>query len=260
MTRWPTLLRVLAASCLVTPHFGFAVSPQGASTSQSEFSDSSLSSIVLTDQERARSRLWDLSAEEWQRYRLLMAGIRGSISPATLSPIEVLGIHARDTGERRRYAERWARLMREDAERILAFQRAYDEAGRRLYPSEQLIDLMRVPDRAMTADRLRPTDRVLLFVSADCTACDALVARALSRIERLAGIDLFLSGIASGDDAAVRAWAADRGIRPEWVTSRRVTLNHNQGALKYVAADDEPLPMILRRRGDEMTRLSRADL
>ena len=62
----------------------------------------------LSPTDKARATIWDLSDTEWRRYRSLMDGIRGSISPATLSPIEVLGIHARDEAERRRYAERWA--------------------------------------------------------------------------------------------------------------------------------------------------------
>jgi len=37
-------------------------------------------------------------------------------------------------------AEQWAMMMREDAERILAFQRAYDEAHKRLFPNGVLID------------------------------------------------------------------------------------------------------------------------
>ena len=47
--------------------------------------------------------------------------------------------------ERRRYAERWARMMRDDAERILAFQHAYDQAWRRLFPAEPLIDPAQLP-------------------------------------------------------------------------------------------------------------------
>ena len=77
-----------------------------------------------------RAEQWGLDLTEWQRYKFLMQGIRGSVSPATLSPIEVLGIHARNSDERRRYAEQWAVMMRDDAERILAFQRAYDDAQR----------------------------------------------------------------------------------------------------------------------------------
>ena len=76
-----------------------------------------------------------------------MQGVRGSISPATLSPIEVLGIHARDAQERQKYAEQWARMMREDAERILAFQHAYDAAQHRLFPQSQLIDAVQVAMR-----------------------------------------------------------------------------------------------------------------
>ena len=56
----------------------------------------------LTSSERARAQTWGLSDVEWQRYRSLLQGIRGSVSPATLSPLEVLGIHARDDSERTR--------------------------------------------------------------------------------------------------------------------------------------------------------------
>ena len=89
---------------------------------------SSTAASALSPTDLARARLWDLSETEWRRYKQLMQGVRGSISPSTISPIEVLGIHARDEAERQRYAEAWARVMYEDAGRILAFQHAYDAA------------------------------------------------------------------------------------------------------------------------------------
>lgn len=55
---------------------------------------------------------WQLRENEWQRYLFLMQGIRGSISPKSLSPLEVLGIHAETDQERKQYAKRWAKLMR----------------------------------------------------------------------------------------------------------------------------------------------------
>ena len=60
------------------------------------------SDTALSASDLARARAWGLSAVEWQRYQWLMQGMRGSVSPATISPIEVLGIHARDREERRR--------------------------------------------------------------------------------------------------------------------------------------------------------------
>ncbi len=219
-------------------------------------SETVLERTSLSAHERARADLWGLSVDEWQRYRTLMEGIRGSISPKTLSPIEVLGIHARDDTERRIYAERWAVMLREDAARILAFQQAYDEAGRRLFPDEALIDVTRLPVVDEGSSALKRTDRVLLFVRPDCAACDALLTRILARLDRIAGVDIFLDAIAAGDDEAIRAWARERGIRPEWVTTARVTLNFDDGTRARVAPGHAALPVLLRRRADALAPLS----
>jgi len=221
-----------------------------------------------TDQaEQARADLWALERDEWQRYRSLMQGIRGSVSPATLSPIEVLGIHARDAHERRKYAEQWARLMREDAERILAFQHAYDAAHRRLYPQSPLIDArqMAMTSPRATADAdLESTDRVLLFTATDCVACDAVLDRLLAKLPAIAGIDLYLLDVAAGEEDRIRRWAEKHKIDPQWVHERRITLNVDGGALKQLAATTdqktEHPPVVLRRRGEVVSPLSLARL
>ena len=215
---------------------------------------------VLSDSEQVRARTWHLSEKEWQRYRQLMQGIRGSISPGTISPIEVLGIHARDEAERQRYAERWAQTMHEDAERILAFQYAYDKAIRRLYPDEFLIDSSRLPEPSEKTRRLEPGDRVLFFTRADCPVCDALFVKVRQRIDDVAGIDIYISGEKIGDDKAVRDWAKDHGINPEWVRSRRVTLNHDAGALEQITHGEGQVPYLMRRRGEAVSVLRAADL
>ena len=212
-------------------------------------------STPLPPSERVRAEAWNLSEAEWRRYQSLMQGIRGSISPPTISPIEVLGIHARDEAERRRYAEAWTRMMREDVDRILAFQRAYDEAGRRLYPGELLIDPSRLPEPEPEAAHLAPNDRVLFFTRPDCPRCDTVLERLLRRIEQVAGIDIYLGGVTSGDEQAVRDWASSRGVRPEWVKSRRVTLNFDAGALEKLTRGQVDAPHLMRRRRDEITAL-----
>ena len=215
-------------------------------------------SLSRTDITRARA--WGLSETEWRRYRSLMQGIRGSVSRATISPIEVLGIHSRDEPERRRYAELWAQAMWEDAERILAFQRAYVEAGRRLYPGVPLIDPNRLPNRDNPAAGLQPQDRVLFFTRPDCAPCDALLARLLSRIERIAGVDIYLAGIEPGNDQAVRDWAAKHGIEPDWVRARKVTLNFESGALAKLTEGQGEIPALMRRRGENLVALSPTEL
>jgi len=237
----------------------FAVEVSGTRVKESDTSVSTTEENTLTPSERARSRLWELSETEWRRYKQLMQGIRGSISPSTISPIEVLGIHARDQEERRRYAELWTRAMREDVSRILAFQRAYDEAGKRLYPNEQLIDIDRLP-RADKTSSLQPGDRVLFFTRTDCPACDALLGKLLKRIDAVTGIDIYIAGVKSGDDQAVRDWAASHSIKPEWVRSRRVTLNHEAGVLERLTQGKRKIPYILKRQGKDLSVLRASEL
>ena len=137
-------------------------------------------------------------------------------------------------------------MGRDDArtpERILAFQRAYDAAGRLLYPDESLIDVARLPQQIDSGEGLRRTDRVLLFARPDCAACDALLARVLAKARpsrRRRCVSDRPSQRATMD--AIRNWARARGIRPEWVTTRRVTLNFEGGALARVAPGETRSP------------------
>jgi integrating conjugative element protein (TIGR03759 family) len=62
------------------------------------------------------------------RAKLLKLGPRGAFSVANISPVEILGIHARSDAERQKYAELFARAQLADVQRVLAFQRAYDQA------------------------------------------------------------------------------------------------------------------------------------
>lgn len=253
--RWVGMILALVFAAPV-----FAVDVSGTQANETDTNASATTKNALTPSELARSRAWGLSETDWQRYKLLMQGMRGSISPPTISPIEVLGIHARNEDERRRYAELWARAMREDVDRILAFQRAYAAAGKRLYPNEQLIDVSRLPARSSNTNALLPGDRVLLFTRPDCPACDALLGKLLKHIDKVAGIDLYIAGIKPGDDQAVRAWAVDHGIDPAWVRNRRVTLNHEAGALQRLTQGKGEIPYLLRHRGEDLSALRTSEL
>lgn len=201
---------------------------------------------------QTQARRWALTEAEWLRYEALMRGMRGSVSHPGISPVEVLGIHARNAHERRRYAEQWAMMMQADAERILAFQRAYDTAAQRLFGATPLIDAARLPARPPADPELAQTDRLLLFTRANCAPCDAALAAALDRLDRIAGLDLYLSDTDPGDEAAIRRWAGEHGINAEWVKSRRVTLNFEAGALARIAPGDPALPYLVRRRGESL--------
>jgi integrating conjugative element protein (TIGR03759 family) len=254
-------LRAAALSLALTQTLSAAAAETVASEpTHSQVQQTATVETPLSPTEAARAELWGLTPSEWRRYRELMQGIRGSISPANLSPIEVLGIHARDEAERRRYAQVWVQAMHPAVARVLAFQRAYDEASKRLYPGELLIDPARVPRAKPRSTDLSKDDRVLLFIRPDCPGCDALLGRLLQRLDQIAGIDLYLVGLKPGDEQAVRHWAAGHGIRPAWVSARRVTLNFDAGTLGKLTPDPPELPVLMRRRGETITPLAASDL
>jgi integrating conjugative element protein (TIGR03759 family) len=219
-----------------------------------------LTDTALSVAERRQAQRWQLTEAEWRHYQSLMEGIRGSLSVATISPVEVLGIHARDEAERRRYAERWAQLMHEDAERVLAFQRAYSEAFQRLYPDEPLIDLGQLPGAA-PAISFQPGDRLLFFARTDCGPCSTLVPSLLRILQKHPGVglDIYLTDSVAGEDDKVRTWARTQGIPPELVKARTVTLNHDNGLLKQLA-DNALVPYLVHRRADRFTALTPASL
>ena len=196
-------------------------------------------------------RAWDLSEEEWGRYLELMRGIRGSVSPATLSPVEVLGIHARTEAERMKYARQWARMMREDTERILAFQRAYDAAMREIDPQGKMIDIEKLPGGGKA---LQPGDRLLLFLSRDCPACNA-AARRLNVLAQGLDLQLDIYFVDRSTPDQIRKWAKAQGLDASRVAGGKITLNHDPALLGRLLGIDATVPETIRIRNGKMVRL-----
>jgi integrating conjugative element protein (TIGR03759 family) len=253
---WPAVaLSVLLTVAVAAPAFAQSVSNTETRTTPHETTATSLSAT-----ERARSNAWGLSDTEWRRYQTLQLGIRGSVSTVNLSPIEVLGIHARDSAERRAYAERWAHEMHDDAERILAFQHAYDAAAKRLFSGQSLINVGKLRTLPQKTSELQADDRVLFFTRVNCPACDAVLVKLLSHLESVAGIDIYITDVPNVDDGVIRAWAEEHGINLEWVSTRRVTLNHDAGALQKITGGPYEAPALFIRNNEQISTLSYAEL
>lgn len=196
---------------------------------------------------------WNLTESEWQRYLTLMQGVRGSISPNTLSPVEVLGVHARDDQERMQYARLWAKIMRDDAERILSFQAAYDAAWRELNPSGQIIDLANLPRSDVDDQAVQPGDRVLLFLRLeDCPECQALSTRVRRAAhEANAQLDIFFTDTEPGkDDKVLREWIARNRFDLDRLKRKKITFNHDRGALRRTGGPAATAPAAFRIRNE----------
>ena len=251
--RKPAIALIGFCLCITLPVN--ADTPQVAESQSSNTLAIEQSATERIDSQPFRADQWGLDESEWQRYQSLLQGIRGSVSPATLSPLEVLGIHARSADERRRYAEQWA---------VLAFQRAYDDAQRRLFPNGLLIDPGVVastkPDQGLAGKfAWQSSDRVLFFTDTQCPTCDAVLERLVSQINQFSGIDLYLIDVFAGEESRIRDWAASKQIDPQWVSEHKITLNIDAGALGKVSAhtglQGQDLPVLILRRDDRLMPL-----
>lgn len=149
-----------------------------------------------------------------------------------------LGIEARNDEERRRFAELQVRAESARVTKELAYQRAYDQAWKRLYPTLQVVTLTAA---SSSPARLQGNGRLALFIEDNCIACNLQVKKL-----QAAGRDFDLYMVSSdNDDARLRQWAQRVALDPRSVRERRVTLNHDAGRWASLGVDGD-LPALVR--------------
>ncbi|HBM67067.1 MULTISPECIES: TIGR03759 family integrating conjugative element protein [Pseudomonas] len=232
----PALILLLASSLA-----------QGALTLSSDNRPSRERPLAIERAAEQQARDWGLNAEEWTRYRDLMQGPLGVYSP-NLDPLTALGIEARSAQERQRYAELQVAAEAQRVEKLLTYQRAYDDAWQRLHADRPRVIL---PDAGPAFSPVVPaaSGRRALFVQDACPACDqtALKLQAAGK-----AFDIYVVG-SRADDARIRAWAQNIGIEPAKVRSGRITLNHDAGRWLSLGLPGD-LPAVVRQVGGQWQR------
>lgn len=231
----PALLLVLTSSLAL-----------GDSNLRSDNRPSNEQPLTIERADEQQARDWGLNLEEWTRYRDLMQGPLGVYSPQ-IDPLTALGIEARSAQERQRYAELQVAAEAQRVEKLLAYQRAYDDAWQRLH-----VDMPRVilPDAGPAYSPVPATSaRPAVFVQDACPACD----KAALKLQAAGGaFDLYV--VDSGaDDARIRAWAQRIGIEPAKVRSGQITLNHDAGRWVSLGLSGN-LPAVVHQVGGQWQR------
>ncbi|MBT3202700.1 MAG: hypothetical protein HN349_00160, partial [Gammaproteobacteria bacterium] len=105
---------------------------------QSTFGTANVSSIESTSTDY-QSKVWNISSEDWVRYEQIMQS-KGKFLWKDLDPITVLGLNARSDSERKRYAEKLAKLEFDNAQKVILLDRAYNQAFHELYGKLPVVD------------------------------------------------------------------------------------------------------------------------
>jgi integrating conjugative element protein (TIGR03759 family) len=181
---------------------------------------------TLTDYERNLASQWQLTDDDWVKYKQIMSGPRGTWSPG-IDPLTALGVSATDESERKRYAELWIKVETSRAELEIAFEVERQAAAKRLLKGQLAINNSEWI-KAWEENQERIDTRVDLYVDSNCTdECKSEFTELWGSIGDNATLDIYFKDGASSDD--IGRWAAFMDIPPESVRSRTVTLNFDKG-------------------------------
>ncbi len=193
-----------------------------SSSKQSETEQTEKNSSV---QEQQLAKKWGLTESDWLHYKEIMAGPQGNWTP-NIDPITALGINASTDDERRYYAEIW---VRKEAERIMnaaKFDQATQEAGNRLYGSV-MMEYHPIVDNVIGN---KPISRALFFSERSCEKpCRDKLLTLINNKQGVPQLDIFITDAKTDDE--IRQFANDLKIPLDQIQNRRITLNHDQGAL-----------------------------
>lgn len=234
---------------------GVISSASAANSNQTLTTESNSTETRQTESER-RHLQWGLTENEYARYEQLMKGIRGSVSPETISPIEVLGIHARSDAERDRYAKIWADRMEEDAKRVLAFQRAYDKAWQE--KGGQIIDIAALKQRkpagntnsnqAVSSEAGQGGALTFLTRLDGCPSCDSKIQDLMTSmlVDNSMRVNIYFSDSKGKENSLIRQWAVKNKVDPKWLQNKRITLNHGDSLMQRFQVEESQLPVVFK--------------
>ncbi|MHA6788169.1 TIGR03759 family integrating conjugative element protein [Pseudomonas bijieensis] len=189
-------------------------------TSSVEVTSTRRPDMALPMTEAALAQQWGLREEEFDRFRTLMQGPLGTYSP-NLDPLSALGIEARTDAERRRYALLQVEAEAARVERLLAYQRAYDQAWKDRFPAMALVNSPPMSSPVTTNATLKKA----VFVRYDCSECERLIKQLQTSGT---AFDLYVVD-SEQDDKRVRQWVQKAGIMPNKIRDGSITINHDNG-------------------------------
>jgi len=180
-----------------------------------------------------KAQQFNVTEDEWKKYLSIMDG-EGQYHWKNVDPIVVLGIYAKDTEERKRYARQVAMREYRLQDMFITFNRDYSVAFHELFGDGKIIDLSTVSlfqnrndQSTVNADTNSSVgDRYVLFVSTKCRSCEPYFQSLRSNQKIGTVIDVHFVGDSKKE---IGQWAKRLNIRPQDVSNGSITLNIDSG-------------------------------
>lgn len=217
--------------------------------------------LVLNEQQLHEAKVWEITLEEEKRYVFLMQN-RSKIYYQGLkqTPLDILGLNARNEIERNHFAELAARQEAQKVSKNIAWNNAFYKAYNKLFRNVPVVgnfDPSPFSPYAHQPIQLQSGEILYFFIKQD-DAVETILMLLQEAIEATPNTTLHLM-LLDSDSLAIQLWANKHQLSKQLVNNGKITLR--QGDLNYQALNinkkKTPLLLLVRNGQSVIVDLGR---
>lgn len=212
--------------------------------------DQDSNTLTLTEAQLHEGVVWDLTIDEEKRYVQLMQNRSGLYYKGLRqTPIDILGINARDEAERDHFAELASRQEAQKVTKNIAWNNAFYKAYNQLFKDVPVVgDFDPSP---YAPDNYKPitlnqNDTLYWFIKPE-HAVKTVLLPLIEAIQSTPNTTLHLM-LLGADDTGVQEWANIQQIPRDLVRDSHITLNHGELSFDALTLKNKTTPLLLLAR------------
>ncbi|HAT1945790.1 TPA: TIGR03759 family integrating conjugative element protein [Legionella pneumophila] len=203
--------------------------------------------ITLTEAQLHEAKVWGLTPDEEKRYVLLMQNkSKFYYEGLRQTPIDILGLNARNETERNHFAELSARQEAQKVSKNIVWNNAFHKAYNKLFANVPVIgdfDPSPYSPYAYKPVQLSQGDTLYFFIK-EQDSVKTILLMLFEGIEQTPDTKLHLM-LLDMNDTAIQIWANQHQIPQHLVNSGRISLNHGELSYQSVRGNKKSLPLLL---------------
>lgn len=211
--------------------------------------------MKLTEQQAHEADVWGLTDDEEKRYVLLMQNRSGLYYRGLRqTPLDILGLNARNETERNHFAEIAAMQEAQKVSKNIAWNNAFYKAYNKLFENVPVVgdfDPKPFSPYAHKPLLLDQNDTLYFFVKPD-EAVKSILMLLLDAIEITPNTRLHIM-LMNSDELSIQLWANQHQIPQALVNTGQITLNHGDLNYQSLSITKKSTPLLLLSKNSTST-------
>jgi integrating conjugative element protein (TIGR03759 family) len=222
------------------------------------YDDQDIENIKLTPKQLHEAKVWGLSVEEEKRYLALMQNKAGSFyKRVNHSPVDILGINARNDEERNHFAKLAAEQEIVRVAKELAWNTAFTNLSKKVSNNKNVIsdfDTSKYSPRNHNQYVLTDKDVLHLFITKD-DASMTLMSSLLDAVKQATGSKIIIY-LVDAENEEAQIWANKNAISLDMVRKQKIIIKIGPDNFNALGISERKTPLLLLSRGGQSKIMS----